>query len=264
MAGLAALLALLLVPAAQAQEISRLEGAAKDGLKLRAVIAKEGKGTSLKIFGGDHLIYTHPGTGEYQRFESVRIPGQIPDFFGDGTPTILYVSQNPAFGRSTLFVLRYQAPYFVRVGTFPEGRVQDLGHDEQNEIVAQDRPLGRFFSVSCGGFETTAAQAVSTMVRRWNGREFVSTGARFPDFWREREDADVAALVESQPKRKQKPGLYLSRALTVYFDEAAQDRKQAGWNELSRRLSESGAPTSCLDEVRTRLRNALEIPGDWK
>lgn len=213
----------------------RLSGKASDGTALSAFIfrAPKGSATVLKIYsargGAPGLIYVHPAVGETQKFAALKPAGSFPDFFGDGAPAVVYASKNRVFGRSTLYVLRYQAPVFVRVGVFPEGRIEDLGHDGGKEIVSQDRPLGRFFTVRCGGFETTAAHAMATTVQRWNGHEFVSAGTLYSDFWREQEDRDVAALVAATSKQRQKPGIYLSRALTVYFDEAAQDRKKSGW-----------------------------------
>ncbi len=262
MAVLAALASAFLLFARPAAASERVQTAFQD-VRLTAEIVPAGGGrfAALKVYARRgrraELVYIHPGSAQALRFEK----SGFCDFFGDGSPALLYRSRD-ALGRA-LDIVRYGSPYFKRVGLFPDGRVVDLDDDGQREILSQRRPLGRWFSLACGGFTTAPSHALAASVWAWNGRAFADVSGRYPGFWERREADDRAALDAARVDRRKRPGLFMGRAVTVFFDEAARGRKRAGWLELSRLIESSGAPRSCAREARARLREPLEIPADW-
>lgn len=291
MAGLALIAALLsLWPAGAARAsaydvlVSAAQRRAKDGLvvtrrvtgrvdgapALAAVLRSEdGLSSEVDVFllhrGRAVLVYLSPVMGSAELETGKGISGFCA-FFGDQPPALLYRTSAPALPQTTLHVLRWRKPYFIEAGTFPDGAVRRDGG--RWVVLSRRRPLGRFFRVGCGHYDTGAGRAYRTEVWAWRAGKFQDISAQRPGFYAERIAEDERALAASADERADRPGDYLNRALTLYFDYQSKGDGQAGWKRLEESLARPPADAppgsaSCLREVRRKLRDELKIPADW-
>lgn len=199
--------------------------------------------------------------------ERVHDKGKFPDLYGDGTRTLAYRLKQ-ADG-SSLKLVRFEgaAPQVERT-PLPNGWLEDVDGDGKLEIVSRSLPLGRNYTIECGGFTGMVRTAYRTTIYSLQDGKLVNASSQHGAWFNDhiaRLEGDLASM---DPRASQQHGKFLDAALSLYFDHAEKGVPQQGWrrfNELFRPNDGDPPGTSeCIRQVKADLRRRLRLPDAWE
>lgn len=199
--------------------------------------------------------------------ERVHEKGRFPDLYGDGTRTLAYRLKQ-ADG-STLKLVRFEGstPQVERA-PLPNGWLEDADGDGKLEVITRSLPLGRNYTIECGGFTGMVRTAYRTAIYGLQDGKLVSVSSQHDSWFNDhiaRLEGDLASM---DPRASQQHGRFLGAALSLYFDHAEKGMPQQGWrrfNELFRPNDGDPPGTSdCIRQVKADLRRRLRLPDTWE
>ena len=207
------------------------------------------------------LAYSHPSSVERLVLAGPR-ERRWTDLLGDGSRALAYRAALPSLGSATLRVLRFKDLKVSVAGEFPEGELHVDGAGVL--VVAKDLPLGRFASVGCEDYGTTAKDAYRTRLYSPVKGAFREVTASRPAFFEAeiaRKEGELTRLGEDLDKHA---GAFAGLAISAYYDYAALGRAREGWEKLRSSFKlPAFAPSSarsCLAAMTRDLEARLDPP----
>jgi len=212
-------------------------------------------------------LHMYPGSSVDLALADVHKEGRIYDLAKDHSRIFAYRTIFPGIGQEKLRVFRYARGKIRHLADFDQGRFEDIDKDKTWEIVAQDRPLGKYFMMNCKSFYTMADKAFRTRVYAWRDKRLVKASGDYLDYFEGRiEDTrDQVGAINARSTKNY--GRFLALTLQLYFDHAQIGKAREGWGEFRTlypvKRTDPKPVKRCLQQMETKLRDRLSIPQDW-
>ncbi len=245
------------------------------GGKLVTVIFKKGGGSRsserlyVYLVGKKDFrtLHMYPGSSMDLSLAEVHREGRIFDLAGDNSRIFAYHTIFPGIGQEKLRVYRYARGKLRHLADFDGGRFQNIDGDKSWEIVAQDRPLGKYFMMNCKSFHTMAQEAFRTRVYGWRDKRLVNVSREYSDYFNSRIEEVRNEVGGIDARSTKNYGRFLSLTLRLYFDHAQIGKAKQGWGEFRSlypvKRSDPKPVKQCLKNMETEIRDRLNIPADW-
>jgi hypothetical protein len=212
-------------------------------------------------------LHMYPGSSVDLALAAVHREGRIYDLAGDYSRIVAYRTIFPGLGQEKLRVFRYARGRLRHLADFDQGRFENLDGDKTWEIVAQDRPLGKYFMINCKSFYTMADKAFRTRVYAWRDGRLVNASRHYGAYFKDRIEQTRSQVSSIDARSTKDYGRFLALTLRLYFDHAQLGKAREGWGEFQElypvKRTDPKPVKRCLRQMETELRDRLNIPSDW-